>query len=611
MRQITIPGIVNIDNTDYEVEVQFYQDDVISAIYDRIGTSPGITIDFTERQQPGYTIDQCKNWIHNQLVTVNPFVFTDKFYYIGKDVNTHCMQKIFEGFNIEAIKLVATGTQPTQIRFSNGETASTRNATPRITTGTGGDICYLSSYGGSVLNGVDGLGFKDLGATPSIQIRKVFFPTSSFSGGMFKDTEANFYILNINMTMLYDTVTTSSTVYVKTCQLYMSEVNSGYFKTFSVYGDLLNIPFTDLDAEAQGFSGDDPYLINPSTIGGGYGTGAITPSDIIDDPEPPDIDAISTGLLTIFKPTLTQIQSLGDYLWSNAFDVDTLKKLFGDPMDAIIGLSIVPVNPPAGGSKNVKVGNIDTGISMSYLSRQFVEKDLGSLSIDPYIGSFMDYSPYTKIQIYLPYVGFRELSPEDVMGCTLNIKYIIDVLTGGCNAVINVSGKGAIYQFNGSCIANVPLTALNYSGAIQNAISAIGNIATSAGGIATGNPALAGVGAIGLATRASNAVTNIKPTIQRSGNAGGASGLCAVQYPYAIIERPRLSTPANYNGFIGNTLNVTMTIGSCEGLTMVEAIHLDNVLCTENEREELMKMLHEGVIIHVPAPEPEPTPDLE
>ena len=426
---------------------------------------------------------------------------------------------------------------------------------------------------------------------------------------MFKDTEANFYILNINMSLVYGDITTSGTVYVKTCQLYMSELNSSYFKTFSVYGDLLNIPFTDLDAEAQGFSGDDPYLINPSTIGGGYGTGTITPSDLIDDPEPPDIDAISTGLLTIFKPTLTQIQSLGDYLWSNAFDVDTLKKLFGDPMDAIIGLSIVPVNPPAGGSKNVKVGNIDTGISMSYLSRQFVEKDLGSLSIDPYIGSFMDYSPYTKIQIYLPYVGFRELSPEDVMGCTLNIKYIIDVLTGGCNAVINVSGKGAIYQFNGSCIANVPLTALNYSGAIQNAISAVGSLVTTGAGIASGNPALAGVGGVSLATRAANAAINTKPTIQRSGNAGGASGLCAVQYPYAIIERPRLSTPANYNGFIGNTLNVTMTIGSCDGLTMVEAIHLDNVLCTENEREELMKMLHEGVIIHVPEPEPEPTPN--
>ena len=597
MRQITIPGYVDIDNTDYEVEIQFYQDDVISAIYDRIGPTPGITIDFTERQQPGYTIDQCKNWIHNQLVTVDPFVFTDKFYYIGKTVDTHCMQKVFDGFNIEAIKLADSGTQPTQIRFSNGTTASTRNAEPRIFNSTGGDAFFLSSYGGIVLNGADGMGFKDISATPSIQIRKIFFPTSSFIGGMFKDTTSNFYILNINMTMVYDTITTSSMVYVKTCTMYMSELTSSYFKTFSVYGDLLNIPFTDLNAEAQGFSGDNPYEINPSTIGGGYGTGSIRPSDLIDDPTAPNIDAVSTGLLTIFKPSLSQVQQLGDYLWSSAFDVDSLKKLFGDPMEAIIGLSIVPINPPGAGSKNVKIGDVDTGISMPYIGRQFVEKDLGSINIDPYIGSFMDYSPYTKIQIYLPYVGFRDLSPEDVMGCTLSIKYIIDVVSGGCNAIINVSGKGAIYQFNGSAIANIPLSAINYSGAIQNAVSAIGSGITTAAGIASGNVAMGALGVAGLVSNAANTAVNSKPTIQHSGTMGGAAGLCSVQYPYCIIERPRLSTPARYNNFIGNTLNVTMKLQDCHGLTMVDAIHLDNVLCTEDERTELYNLLREGVIL--------------
>lgn len=609
MRQITIPGYVDIDNTDYEVEIQFYQDDVISAIYDRIGPTPGISIDFTERQQPGYTIDQCKNWIHNQLVTVNPFVFTDDYYYIGNDITSNALKKTFEGFNITAHKLSASGTQPTAIKFYDGSTASTRSVTPIVSRSAYGEYFYLSSYGGYALNQCNGSNFSDVNSNPHLEISKVFFPISSFRDGEFKDSTDKFYILNIILNLTYGDLVTSGTVYVKECTLYMYELESSFFKNGSVYGNLIGVPFSDLEAEALGFAGDNPYEINTSTIGGGYGTGAITPSDLIEDPEPPDIDAISTGLLTIFKPTLSQIQSLGDYLWSNAFDVDTLKKLFGDPMDAIIGLSIVPINPPAGGSKNVKVGNIDTGISMSYISRQFVEKDLGSLTIDPYIGSFMDYSPYTKIQIYLPYVGFRELSPEDVMGTTISIKYIIDVLTGGCNAILNVSGKGAIYQFNGSCIANIPLTALNYSGAIQNAISAVGSLVTTGAGIATGNPALAGVGGVSLATRAANAAINTKPTIQRSGNAGGASGLCSVQYPYAIIERPRLSTPANYNGFIGNTLNVTMTIGSCDGLTMVEAIHLDNVLCTENEREELMKMLHEGVIIHVPAPEPEPTPN--
>jgi hypothetical protein len=209
----------------------------------------------------------------------------------------------------------------------------------------------------------------------------------------------------------------------------------------------------------------------------------------------------------------------------------------------------------------------------------------------------MDYAPYTKIDIYLPYIGFRTLDPADVMGCTLNIKYIIDVVTGGCNAVINVSGKGAIYQYNGSCIANIPLSAINYSGAIQNAVSAIGSGITTAVGVASGQAPIAAMGVAGLATQAANTAVNTKEHIQRSGSMGGSAGLCSVQFPYVVIERPRLSTPAGYNRFIGNTLNVTMRLQDCHGLTMVESIHLDNVLCTDEERNELLNLLKEGVIL--------------
>ena len=599
MREITIPVLVNIDNQDYQIEMQAYQDNVISALAGNTYEE-----DFTERPYGSVTIDDAVLWIKSQLVTVNPFVVPNKQFYIGNpnDVNSY-MRTLFEALNIQPVSLVQTGTQPTRYSLLNGTRFDVHNSSSYIDAGQPQPI-RLTSWSG--LNSVGGNVPTTLLSYWYLDLNYIFFPLNAISGDSMSETTTNFTILRIT---LNGNINASLFPDVKHCTITITSVEPSYMKTYSIYGDLIGISYLDMGADITGFSGENPYEISPSTVGGGYGSGAIRTSDPIPDPEAPDIDAISTGLLTIFKPTLSQIQSLGDYLWSNAFDVDTLKKLFGDPMDAIIGLSIVPVNPPAGGSKNVKVGNIDTGISMSYLSRQFVEKDLGSLSIDPYIGSFMDYSPYTKIQIYLPYVGFRELSPEDVMGTTISIKYIIDVLTGGCNAILNVSGKGAIYQFNGSCIANVPLTALNYSGAIQNAISAVGSLVTTGAGVASGNPALAGVGVVGLATRATNAVINTKPTIQRSGNAGGSSGLCSVQFPYAIIERPRLSTPANYNGFIGNTLNVTMTIGDCEGLTMVEAIHLDNVLCTENEREELMKMLQEGVIIHVPAPEPEPTPN--
>lgn len=600
MRELTIPGIVSIDNVDYNVECKFLQDDVISTIFERYKnpqspTQANFSVDFRERAEYMATLEQAKNWLLNQLVTIDPFVFPETQPYIGSDITSITMQQVFDCFNIHPHKLASSGDQPTTMKVLNGNYVSTHlfNTESKIT----GNDCNLFYYGGWSLGRTYGDFPTNDGDSIGWEFDKNFLPTSAFSNGMFQDTTAPFYTLRVHFSGKVAVLGSATSVLVTTVSAVIYKLDASTFKNWSIYGDLLDVPFEDLAATAQGFSGDNPYEISPSSVGGGYGSGTIRPSDPIPDPEAPNIDAVTTGLLTVFKPSLSQINALGDYLWSSAFDVDTLKKLFGDPMQAIIGLSIIPVSPPAAGSKSVKIGDVDTGITMPYISRQFVEKDLGSITIDPYIGSFMDYSPYTKISIYLPYIGFRDLSPEDVMGTTLSIKYIIDVITGGCNAVINVSGKGAIYQYNGSCIANVPLSAINYSGAIQNAVSAIGSGITTAAGIASGNIPVGIMGVAGLASSAANTAINSKPSIQRAGSMGGAAGLASVQFPYCIIERPRISAPDNYNGFIGNTLNVTMTLGSCHGLTFVDQIHLDNVICTEGERDELLRLLKEGVIL--------------
>lgn len=583
MREVLIPAKVNVANVDYEIMLQMYNDEVITA---REGS---YSVDFTDRSEGRVLIPAARNWIKNQL-GFDPFVIPSKNYYIGSDTPNSMLTKILEGFNTEYYKIGETGdTPPTRMEFNNGDSVVTRNEQNNyIQTNS----AQFRSYAG--FNNINASCNGILELTPwTYSCDFKFFPTNAIRGNSIQDSTGTFASLRISC----GGTIASLNPYVERISIQVLTFDGDLWQQTTTYGDLIDLTYAELNADINGFSNDNPYEITPSTWGGGYGSGIINPSDPIPDPEAPDIDAITTGLLTVFKPSLSQVNALGDYLWSNAFDVDSLKKLFGDPMQAIIGLSIVPVNPPAAGSKSVKIGDVDTGISMPYISRQFVEKDLGSIAIDPYIGSFMDYSPYTKISIYLPYIGFRELAPEDVMGTTLSIKYIIDVITGGCNAVINVSGKGAIYQFNGSCIANVPLSAINYSGAIQNAVSAIGSGITTVAGIATGNAPVGIMGVAGLASSAANTAVNTKPSIQRAGTMGGAAGLASVQFPYCIIERPRISAPENYNGFIGNTLNVTMTLSDCHGLTFVDQIHLDNVICTEDERNELYRLLKEGVIL--------------
>lgn len=337
---------------------------------------------------------------------------------------------------------------------------------------------------------------------------------------------------------------------------------------------------------------EDPYTYEASTFGGGDGSwGSFNPDDVefTDIPDLPTISAANAGFISIYNPTVTQLKALSAFLWSSSFDIDTFKKLFQDPMECIIGLSVVPVRPPLGSSRNVMFGDVDTGVAMTGVASEYVELDCGSVNLELLYGSFMDYD-YTKIQIYLPYIGFRDLNPKDIMGDSINVTYHCNVLDGGITAYISSASKGVLYQFSGSAIANIPLSAINYSGAIQNAVSALG--AASIAGV-TGSPVLA----MSAVNNVASLATNTNAHVERSGNVSGSAGLMGIQRPYVIIERPNISVPANYPNQNGNTTNVTMPIGSCHGFTVIDKVHLDNVICTETEREELLSLLQKGVIL--------------
>ena len=48
--------------------------------------------------------------------------------------------------------------------------------------------------------------------------------------------------------------------------------------------------------------------------------------------------------------------------------------------------------------------------------------------------SYLDYAPYTKAEIFLPFIGFCPLNINDIMGKSVDITYNIDLLSGVCTA---------------------------------------------------------------------------------------------------------------------------------------------------------------------------------
>lgn len=372
-------------------------------------------------------------------------------------------------------------------------------------------------------------------------------------------------------------------------------------RSFGVFVGDAKIPNASTTTEDM----ENPYGEDGTSGPGGgdgtlpYGPGGLDYLDPTEVPDVPDISSLAAGFITLYNPTQAALSSLGAFLWSNMFDIDTFKKLFVDPMDCIISLGIVPCLPNSGGGQNIKFGNVDTGVYSSTLGSQFAKVDCGWIDIQKYVGSFMDYSPYVKINLFLPYIGFVHLGSDDIMGGSINVKYNVDVLSGDCVAFIYHSSKGVLYSYSGNCRANIAITSQNYAAALKNYYeSIVGIIPNTVSGAAKGGAAGAAAGAFGGAvSAASDIVLNSKPTFQRSGNIGGSAGLMGVQTPFIIIERPNISVPNQVQHYAGQTSNITANLGECSGMTIVDYVHLHGIAATSEEIAEIESLLKAGVIL--------------
>ena len=360
------------------------------------------------------------------------------------------------------------------------------------------------------------------------------------------------------------------------------------------------IPFSpggndvSLDKFAQSYQ-EIPDETDPYNPGGESGTDGGTgdfdgTGDDIDFPSLPTLSAVDTGFITLFNPTAGSLKSLANYMWSNPlFDLDAWKKIFADPMDAILGLSIVPVRVPDGGSTTVTVGNISTGVSMNKAAAQYVEVDCGTLNVNEFWGAYLDYDPFTKAEIYLPYIGTHPLAVDDIMGKSVHVKYHVDILSGSCCAYVKCGGS-IIYSFVGQCSCSVPITGNDWTNVINGALSIAASIGTM---VATGGASAP----MAVSAIASTAVNSMKPNVEKSGSMGGMGGMLGVQTPYLILTRPRQALPRSQNKFIGYPSFITRKLSDVSGYTEIDSVHLDGIPATEQELSEIESLLKSGVIM--------------
>lgn len=343
-------------------------------------------------------------------------------------------------------------------------------------------------------------------------------------------------------------------------------------------------------------------------------------SDLINVPAAPSFSLILNKLIHAWAPSVSDLDDIGTYLWSN-FDLTdptkTLSKVFQSPLESILTLHALPFAVSSGSATELTLAGFATGVQLPPLTAQFKDVPCGSITIEPYWDNYLDYNPYTQLTLCLPFAGQVTLDPDEVMGKTVSVTYRVDCLTGSFVCFVFIDGDKVLGQYAGNCALSIPISAADYGrfnaailGVAATAASAFG-AAASGGlmtpmGLADGGMTITGgtlnAGALAGAGRQIGGslvqnVQNAKVRVAHSGGLTGAPGFMGIQKPYLIIHRARQSVPENYGGFRGYPLNVTKTLGECSGFTSVREIHLDGIPLTEPELNELRAILEGGIII--------------
>lgn len=189
--------------------------------------------------------------------------------------------------------------------------------------------------------------------------------------------------------------------------------------------------------------------------------------------------------------TAAAVEELGSELWEisadlinniqndewNKYTAEVLDTfLVNDPLSCIVSLQKYPMRlPEQSGPVHVKLGKAETNIEANITSATTHTYAFTPQLIQPKYGnSFLDYEPYTHMELYVPFCGTISLDPRDYLGHYLNIRLVVDFTTGTCVAYV-MSDDLVIDTVNGSLAVSIPVTGIDSTTLAANITNGIIN----------------------------------------------------------------------------------------------------------------------------------------
>ena len=386
-------------------------------------------------------------------------------------------------------------------------------------------------------------------------------------------------------------------------------------------GDIQDETDPDTGGSSTYYINESPNYNNTYNIDGGdEGTQA-----------PGQAMSIDNLLTTSYAVSEAQLIAFGQYMWNN----DLQPIMFANqtcPMENVLSCKRIPFDV-TGSDQEIYLGNVHTGVHGNKTSSTHIQS-VGSVTMPTLNGNFLDY--LSNVSIYLPYCGIHSIPTSllykegeqtitlkdgstfkipKLVGKTISVKYIYDIIFGTCAAVVSIGGN-EMFIFNGNCGIDIPITSSNRaevelglqrSGAntVIGGVTSIGSAILS--GFASGGAvgALAGaVGAsVGVAGNVAKEAVNQFTSERHYSTSGGFSSQVAsylsssvmLFIEYIVYEKPKAGEEDVYGHENGYPCYLALDMSTLEGYTELDgAIEISGIPCLDEERVLLKQALQEG-----------------
>ena len=286
---------------------------------------------------------------------------------------------------------------------------------------------------------------------------------------------------------------------------------------------------------------------------------------------------------------------------------------------------MIPIVGAVNVSDKLLVKNSDSSIQLPTGGRAYygdtgviAPTTIAKFEVEPKYDSYLDYSPYSKYEIFLPFHGWEPLDAEDILGKQLIVTYYLKADDTSANASVTTSEGRILLSVQCNVGVSIPINTTNRENVMRqhgaNTLNMVmgmfGGFVTGAAGsalgLATGNPAMAimggsmginqGVGALsGALSKNMTTRVSAKGAVGDGNEGNWLSRKVRFRRTYAV---PAVDDLDKFAKFAGRPLGKMRTLSTLHGMTIVGGVHVENLpVASDDERNDIERQLRRGVIL--------------